>query len=182
MSISIIPLATLTFSWRGRKRIQDEFCVSQYQARQSVLVRAQDGILPDIRDHRGNEFLSLETVDAVLTHYQSDIISKQSPKSRDVVQIKQPDGSKKAVACRLMLFSVDEAYSDFVEFHKSSPSISLGRTKYYYLRPKWVKTSPVHNDCLCIYHENYRLLVKVIQVVELKLVELFSFDSDSGTC
>ncbi len=161
MRISIAVICKINSFFRGRKRIQDEFCVSQYQARQSVSVRPH-GILPDVRDHRGNEFLSPETVDAVLAHYQSDIISKQSPKARDVVQIKQLDGSKKAVACRIMLYSVDEAYSHFVDLYESSPTISLGRTKYCYLRPKWIKISPVHNDCLCIYHENYRLLVKVI--------------------
>jgi hypothetical protein len=49
---------------------------AQYQAQQAMLVRARHGVLPNMQDQRGNDPLSSEIVNAVLAHYQSDIISK----------------------------------------------------------------------------------------------------------
>jgi hypothetical protein len=102
--------------------------------------------------------LAQDVIDKVIAHYCSDFISRQSPNRKDVVNIRESDGTKTSVPCRHLLMSINECFEQFKEEH---PDVIVGRSKYYSLRPKWVKFTVEHSSCHCLYHENYTFLTKV---------------------
>ena len=59
---------------------------------------------------------------------------------------------------RFMEMSIAETYQHFKEHY---PNCLIGRSKFYALRPKWVKLRSPLNKCLCIYHGNFYLLLKI---------------------
>ena len=40
------------------------------------------------------------------------------------------------------------------------PNIELSRSKFFSLRPKWVRERTPQESCLCIHHENADLLLQ----------------------
>ena len=54
-------------------------------------------------------------------------------------------------------------------FSVENPSLKIGKSKFYELRPKDVKLESPQDVCLCIYHEIMSLLLKV-STVKLLLV------------
>ncbi|CAF3366547.1 unnamed protein product [Rotaria socialis] len=154
-----IRLLTIVPDTWGRKRIEKEFGCTQYQARQSIVVRKEFGILPIIKDNRRRQGLPQDVIEKVIAHYCSDFISRQSPNCKDVINIRQPDGTKVSVPCRHLLMSINECFEQFKEEHQA---VFVGRSSYYSLRPKWVKFTVEHSSCHCLYHENYTLLTKAL--------------------
>ena len=62
----------------------------------------------------------------------------------------------------LLLLNIKEL---FLEFKNECPTVKIGFSKFYELRPKWVKTvnhSGMHSVCVSQYHQNVKLLVSVI--------------------
>lgn len=81
--------------------------------------------------------------------------SIQSPSKRDVIALKT-SGSKEFVVKRYMTRSIRESYSLLM---KTYPDIKIGLTKFYTLRPKWVKISPYRDQCVCAICANFQLVV-----------------------
>ncbi|CAF1514861.1 unnamed protein product [Adineta ricciae] len=125
-------------SW-GRNKIVDFFNCTEHQARASIELRQTNGILAFPTFLRGNEPTDLVTIDKILSYYRRDGISRPSPNRKDVVLINGTYVGKR-----------------FIE----NPSIDIGKSKFFSLRPKDVKPESPHEVCLCIYHENMALLLK----------------------
>lgn len=53
-----------------------------------------------------------------------------------------------------MTRSIRETYK---EFKAANPESKMGLTKFYSLRPKWVKKHPVHEECVCVCCANFIL-------------------------
>ncbi|KAM7281982.1 hypothetical protein ISCGN_002140 [Ixodes scapularis] len=85
-----------------------------------------------------------EDVRVALEYYTRDDLacSIQSPNKKDVVKAMINDNKTKVVK-RFMTRSVKETYQLFGKDH---PHRELGISKFYSLRPKWVKKSPEHEE------------------------------------
>ena len=75
-----------------------------------------------------------------------------------------------------MLYNYNESYQ---LFKKEFPDINIGRSKFIDMRPKNVVpcSDKDHNQCCCIYHENYGLLFEV-----LKDFDILSYREFLGLC
>ncbi|CAN7952225.1 unnamed protein product, partial [Ixodes pacificus] len=58
-----------------------------------------------------------------------------------------------------MTRSIRESYALLMKAH---PDIKLGLTKFYTLRPKWVKIAPYRDQCVCAHCANFELLLASI--------------------
>ena len=108
-----------------------------------------------------------EDVKATVKHfYCSDVISTQAPGIRDRHILRDEngrkvvgdDGKSKSIQKRYLCYTFNEAYKMFCIDY---PYIKLGRTSFHSCKPDHVmlRSETPANSCLCIYHENLRLLV-----------------------
>ena len=81
-----------------------------------------------------------------------------SANSKDIIRINQ-----KAESVRFMEMTVLDA---FREFDKRNPGL-VGRSVFHFLRPRNVKIISPHETCMCIYHENMHLLLKVREIYDV---------------
>ncbi|CAF1651277.1 unnamed protein product [Adineta ricciae] len=139
IDIEQIRILTIAPASWGRNKIVDFFNCTEHQARASIELRQTNGILAFPTFLRGNEPTDLVTIDKILSYYRRDGISRPSPNRKDVVLINGTYVGKR-----------------FIE----NPSIDIGKSKFFSLRPKDVKPESPHEVCLCIYHENMALLLK----------------------
>lgn len=120
--------------------------------------------------------LSEDTVNLVQKYYLEDDLdcSIQSPNKNDVVSVKINGVIEKKVK-RFLTRSIKSMYCIFKE---QNPNVSISRTKFYELRPKWVRIEPLENSCLCICCANFDLLIialknvmnkKYSQIPEIKI-------------
>ena len=73
---------------------------------------------------------------------------------------------KKAESLRFMEMAVLDA---FREFDRRNPGL-VRRSVFYSLRPRNVKIISPHETCMCIYHENMHLLLKVREIYDAWLL------------
>lgn len=95
--------------------------------------------------------------------FNLDNISRQFPGKSDYVTIKNQVGEKIQYQKRLMIMSVDEAYTKFLESHTDC---KISRTKFFELRPKYIalmKDTP-HNMSVCIYCSNFEFLFVALKL------------------
>ena len=139
-------------SW-GRSAIRQWFGASDHQARQSILLRRDRGVLAFPEYTRGNKFLDEDTVQSVVQFYLQDGVSRVSFNSKDVLKIKN-----ELVPVRFMEMAIREALRKFYDDH---PTIRVGKSSFYSLKPRHVKISCPHETCMCQTHENMSLLLQV---------------------
>ena len=94
-------------------------------------------------------------------YYFRDDISHQAPGTRDFITVNE-DGKKQRLQKRYLLYSLREVYHLFIEEH---PNIPVSCSAFTELRPSNVlyKSMIPHNVCVCMYHENIRLLLKALR-------------------
>ena len=143
------------------------FNSKQSQARRSLVLRRNQGILAYPQCLRGNVPLSDETIDTVVKFYSEDGISRTSSHSKDTIKI-----NGQLVAVRFMEMTVLDAYRIFNERHPRA----IARSTFQTLRPREVKIASPHETCMCTFHENMDLLLKVC--VNLILIRLSHFIYD----
>lgn len=99
--------------------------------------------------------LDEEDIGLALSYYTSDATdcTRQSPNKKDVVRVFS-DGQEVFVTKRFLTRSIRETYGEFKAAH---PESKIGLTKFYSLRPKWVKKRPVHEECVCVCCANFSL-------------------------
>ena len=143
------------------------FNSKQSQARRSLVLRRNQGILAYPQCLRGNVPFSDETIDTVVKFYSEDGISRTSSHSKDTIKI-----NGQLVAVRFMEMTVLDAYRIFSERHPRA----IARSTFQTLRPREVKIASPHETCMCTFHENMDLLLKVC--VYLILIRLSHFIYD----
>ena len=94
----------------------------------------------------------------VLNFYERDDISTQAAGKKDFVIIRE-NGEKTKVQKRYLNMTISEAYS---QFKQDFPHGKIGKSKFADLRPKHVclRSDTPANICLCVYHENIRLILE----------------------
>ncbi|CAF3614030.1 unnamed protein product [Rotaria socialis] len=136
----------------GQPQYQRNFNSGQNQARRSLVLRKNGGVLAYSQCLRGNLPLSDATFDAVVKFYCEDDISRVSSNVKDTILI-----NKQPVPVRFMEMTVLDAYRIFNE----RQSDAVARSTFNSLRPREVKIASPHETCMCTTHENMDLLLKV---------------------
>ena len=148
-----LQLLTIAPSDWGRKKIEYYFGCTEHQSKQAILLKKTHGVLARPLGFSGNRSIESDVVEQVVNFYEEDKISRQSTNKKDKIDV-----SGESKIFRFMEMSVGEAYKVFKEDHATS---RIGRSKFYSLRPKWIKIKCPMQNCLCSYHENYCLLLEV---------------------
>jgi len=152
-----VRLLTLAPSNWGRVQIEKFFGCNQWQARQGIELRNSFGVLAKRCDFGGNYPMDPQLIEDIKAFYQDDAISRQTSNKKEVIHI-----NRQPVPIRRMLMTVGQAYTIFMDqLKKKNSSDSVGKSTFYSLRPKWVKIVTPHDVCVCIYHENFDLLIQV---------------------
>ncbi|KAJ8678524.1 hypothetical protein QAD02_014311 [Eretmocerus hayati] len=108
-----------------------------------------------------------ETVESVEEFYQDDHNSRVMPGMKDVVCSKDKNGEKIYTQKRLVLSTLRELYISFKDLH---PEIKIGFSKFAQFRPKHCvlpESSGTHTVCVCIYHQNVKLMLEGVDVSKL---------------
>lgn len=161
-------------SWTGIE-LMNEFGISERQARNVKSLVKEQGILscPSVKKGRS---LNPETENLATAFYDSDEVSRLMPGMKDYVSVKIND-SKIHVQKRLILCNLNELYSIF---KTQNPDVKLGFSKFAQLRPKHcviAGSSGTHTVCVCVYHENLKLMLRKIKLeyltenTNLKLID-----------
>ena len=150
--IHTIKDANFFINWLQNFSSIFRFQSKQSQARRSLILRKNEGVLAYPQCFRGNPHLSDATIDAVVQFYCEDGISRVSSNSKDTIQV-----NKKRVPVRFMEMTVLDA---FRIFNERFPDV-IARSTFYLLRPRTVKKASPHETCMCIIHENMNLLLTV---------------------
>ena len=154
-----VRLLTLAPRHWGGVQIEQFFSCNQWQARKAIETRASFGILSSITNFSGNSSIDPLLVEEIRSFYQMDDISRQTANKKEVIHI-----NKQPVAIRYLSMTIGQAYQIFSQHLKSNtPWDFVSKSVFYSLRPKWVKTLTPHDVCGCIYHENFNLLIEVLQ-------------------
>lgn len=142
------------------------FGSTPHQARQSLTLRQNEGVLAIPEYLKGNARISNDTITTIVDFYREDGISRMPSNSRDTIQINQ-----NTVPIRYMEISILDAFRLFDE---RFPDL-IGRTTFYSSRPRNVKILSPHDTCMCIIHENMILLIKVrIIQIHFNLIQFYS--------
>lgn len=148
-----IRLMTIAPTSWGRVKLCKWFDSTDSQARQAILLRDEKGVLAFPEYSRGNKFLENETIEQIVQFYLEDGISRVSSNTKDVLKIKN-----ELVAVRYMEMTVGEALR---KFYAEYPSIQVGKSSFFALRPRQVKLNSPHETCMCQVHENMSLVLQV---------------------
>lgn len=116
--------------------------------------------MPDL--YSGNPIKD-DIIELVQRYYLDDDLdcTRQSPNKNDVMNVKI-DGVKEKKIKRFLTRSIKEVYDLLKE---QNPKVSISRSKFYQLRPKWVLLQPFNNSCLCVYCANFDLMVTALNNV-----------------
>lgn len=153
-------LTLVPASW-SRKRISEEFSVSEYTARKSKELFNEKGILA-IPEPRKGRPLSQNVIDCVKNFYQNGEFSRVMPGAKDKISISKNQYMQKI----LLLGNLNEMYAAFKFEH---PDIKIGLSKFCMLRPKWcvlAGSAGTHFVCVCTIHENVSLLLHACSIEE----------------
>jgi len=153
----------------GRDHISNWFGITQNQARHSIAVRSNTGMVAYTEDHRGNKPLDDQVKLMVYNFYICDEISRETSYKKQVIR---PPPSRNPIPLRFLHFTIGET---FQQFRAKYPSAKIGRSKFYSLRPVWVRERTPHDNCLCLYHPNADLLVQAIHASSIMSFEFLDF-------
>ncbi|CAF5166744.1 unnamed protein product [Rotaria magnacalcarata] len=116
------------------------------------------------RQHtRQQRSLSIELKKLAIQFYQRDDITYQLPGKRDYVTVTDDNGESMTLQKRILLYNIRETYQLFVDEY-SNKNVDLSSTSFNELRPVniLINSYMPHHSCLCIYHENLNLLIKLL--------------------
>ncbi|CAF4573403.1 unnamed protein product, partial [Rotaria sp. Silwood2] len=118
-----VRLLTIAPKKWGREKIRK----CEHQARESLVLRENEGVLAFPQYFKGNTPISNDTITSIINFYREDGTSRVSSSSKDTIQINQ-----NTVPIRYMEMSILDAFRIFDE---RSPGL-VGRTTFYSSRPR----------------------------------------------
>lgn len=179
-------LSLLPSSW-SRAKISTEFKISDRLVKLTRELVTKQGILPELGKKKASR-IDDETIKKVKSFYEDDEYSRIMPGKKDCVSFKVK-GVKFQEQKRLVLCNLNELYS---EFKKKHPECKIGRSKFCELRPKWcvlAGASGTHNVCVCIYHQNVKLMIEGAKLevdykdlLEILVCSISSYNCMMGKC
>ncbi|XP_063243365.1 uncharacterized protein LOC134542780 [Bacillus rossius redtenbacheri] len=159
--VQLLTLVPQTFSKTVLKEKLPS--VSKYLIDKCRTVIKNKGIYAQPDPYSGHP-LPTQVQDLALSYYLEDSkdCSRESPNKKDVICIKDGNGEKVKKVKRFMTRSIKEAYK---AFKKDNPLIEISLSKFYALRPRWVKIQPEQTVCSCIYCSNMQLICVALRNV-----------------
>ncbi len=149
----ILLIQTAPIEW-GREKIERYFQCTSHQARAAILQRTDHDDFSKPGHNRGNKSFDSNVAQVIRDFYVDDEISRQSSNTKDTRTPKDVG----TVVIRYMTMSIGET---FELFKSRYPEIKVSRSKFYALRPSWVREDCPHEVCMCIQHQNIDLLLTV---------------------
>ncbi|XP_047133454.1 uncharacterized protein LOC124811601 [Hydra vulgaris] len=159
------------------KAASEYFSVSNYLIIKSRSLAKKEGVLAVPQTKRG-KMLPDQINTLVKIFYENDENSRQMPGQKDFVSVSWKVHMQK----RLLLSSLKEL---FVSFKILYPHVKLGFSKFCVLRPKWCvlpNSSGTHSVCVCIYHQNMKLILLPIKIDYHKLYKFIVCDMQNKEC
>ncbi|CAF2927362.1 unnamed protein product, partial [Rotaria sp. Silwood2] len=132
-------MTMLLLEW-GRDRIYNWFRGSQHHARQSIKLRTTIGDFSRPEDRRGNKPLDNQIELAVYNFYTSGEISRETSYKKQVIH---PSPSRTPIPLRFLHLTIGET---FEQFKMKYPNMEIGRSKFFSLRPTWVRERTPHES------------------------------------
>lgn len=143
------------------RKIMNVTGCTHYESKLASKLKGKEGAFSWPEYHYGRP-LAVEVRDKIIQFYLSDVNSRPSPNSRDVIKVRQEDGSTVLAAKRRILDNLNDLYSRFKE---ENPDIKVGIAKFAALRPKqctWPGLTRQHNVCVCEIHQNFIFLLQAV--------------------
>lgn len=123
----------------------------------------------DIAETRGRSSLPEASVDLVKKFYLKESIVRELPGMKDTVSVKV-NGKREKRQKKLLTLTINEI---FAEFKKEYPTVEISLSKFFQLRPAECvspNSSGVHNVCVCVYHQNIKLMSLVFDQREANFI------------
>ncbi|KAJ8685607.1 hypothetical protein QAD02_021400 [Eretmocerus hayati] len=166
-SDKILLLSVLPKSWSARKI--SEFC----KVSRRVAAKVKTGMSNSGKENRRQ--LPQETVTAVAEFYKNDENSRIMPGMNDTKCVKGEDGVKVYLQKRLLLYNLRELYLKFKDLHAG---LKIGVSKFAEIRPPqcvFAGSSGTHNVCVCVYHQNVKLMLEGMNISKLTSNEITNY-------
>ena len=151
-------MTMLPESW-GRKRVANWFGGLLHQARCSINLRESIGAFAQSENRRGNKPLDGQIEQIVQRFYISEECSRETSYKKQVIH---PGPSRDPVPLRFLHLTIGETFEQFKMKH---PYLIISRSKFFSLRPEWVRERTPQESCMCLYHENADLLLRVTNLL-----------------
>lgn len=151
---------------RPVRKIQDEFGVSYYMANRAKQIQKEKGIMSTPNTKLGSTILHQEIALLVQKFYEVDDISRVCPGKRDFKTMSS-DGVIETKQRRPVLCNLKEAHQIFKQKY---PNTKIGFSSFAALRPGHcvlANSSGTHSICVCIYHQNIKLMFNKIKSMNL---------------
>lgn len=163
LRVTILTIAPMNWSIR---KIAIEFNTSRRMAKKGKELRESQGILARSLAKSG-KILPINTVENVKKFYNSDLNSRLMPGKRDSISVKV-ENKRTLIQKRLLLLGLKELYVKYIDCYKKEHYV--GFSTFAKLRPKYcilAGGSGTHSVCVCIIHQNCKLLLDAIDVENL---------------
>lgn len=155
-------------SW-SRKRVAEEFQVSERMVKAARKLRDAECVLARPAPKKGKPLADM-TKRHVAELYEDDEFSRLCPGMKDKVSVRI-NGIKTQMQKRLLLCNLNEL---FTYFRNKYPA-KIGFSKFCELRPQWcitVGASGTHSVCVCMHHQNIKLMLAGTQSITEDYKEL----------
>jgi hypothetical protein len=176
-------LTLIPDSW-GQVQAAEVFNVTRNLIKSSRKQFAEAGrILPPIKTKQGRK-LNADTKKLVETFYKREDISRCCPGLKDTVSVKDlTTGKREHRRKHYLLANLRELYATFKEQY---PETKVGLSSFLSLRPPEcfsLTSKGYHNVCVCIHHENVKLLyIAFGQSSMKKYLDQFLCDEPTKNC
>ena len=145
-------MTMLPENW-GRERDANWFGDSLHQVRRLISLRESIGAFAQPEDRRGNKPLDSQIEQMVQRFYISEECSRETSYKKQVIH---PGPSRDTVPLRFLHLTIGEA---FEQFKMKYPDLTISRSKFFSLKPEWVRERTPQESCVCLYYENAGLLL-----------------------
>ena len=145
-------------SW-DRERVVNWFGGSLHQARRSISLRGSIGAFALPEDRRGNKRLGSQVKQIVQRFYISEECSRETSYKKQVIH---SGPSRDPVPLSFLHLTNGET---FEQFKMQYSDLTICRSKFFSLRPEWVRERTPQESCMRLYHENANLLLRVTDLL-----------------
>lgn len=181
----IFILTTLSREYWPNSRIELEFAAPRRLVNEAMHLLETRGPFSWPEKKPPREYSS-EIISKVESFYRSDEISRVMPGIKDKISVRE--GLERiSKSKRLLLWGLQDAYE---LFRNENSEIEISFSKFASLRPKecvLAGSAGTHNVCVCMIHENVRLMCKPISNIlhlkdEKELLKKVSCSKNSYNC
>lgn len=181
----IFILTTLPREYWPNSRIKLEFAAPRRLVNEAMHLLETRGPFSWPEKKPPREYSS-EIISKVESFYRSDEVSRVMPGIKDKISVRE--GLERiSKSKRLMLWGLQDAYE---LFRNENSEIEISFSKFASLRPKeciLAGSAGTHNVCVCMIHENVRLMCKPISNIlhlkdERELLKKVSCSKNSYNC